>query len=93
MPLIMLVMPILLVLEGWTVGRRATVGLASAALLYVWVRLAAAWGVRLFGGRSEDVWPLVEQGGYVLVFAAAALWTVRIPQASTDKSTTAFARM
>jgi len=68
---------VLYLLLHWTVDARPSRDEVALVLAYLWLRLAAAWGVRLFGGQSEAVWPIAEQGGYVLVFALAGLWSVR----------------
>lgn len=83
-PLILLPFPILLVLLWWTTESRPSRTFVALSLLYLWIRVAAAWMVRLLGGGGEDVWPIAEQGAYVLVFVAAAVWASRSPQTPAD---------
>lgn len=77
LPLILLKIPMLLVLGAWLTDARPSRGFVIAMLAYTGLRFAAVWIVRLAGGSGAEMWPLAEQGMYLVTFAIAAVWMYR----------------
>ncbi|MBI3568152.1 MAG: alkaline phosphatase family protein [Gemmatimonadetes bacterium] len=77
LPMILLKLPLLLLLNWWVTRTAPTRAFVAAMFAYTGLRFAAVWIVRLAGASGEAMWPLAEQGTYLLTFAIATVWVYR----------------
>ncbi len=71
-PAILLKLPLLLLLTWWATDTRPTRQFVALILTYAAIRFVGVWLVRLAGGSGATVWPMAEQGVYLIVFVTAA---------------------
>ncbi len=77
LPFILLKLPMLLILISWLTNVRPTRAFVIAIIAYTGVRFAGVWIVRLAGGSGAEMWPLAEQGMYLVTFTIATVWMFR----------------
>lgn len=73
LPLIAFKIPLLLVLASMILGWRPHGNFVLLAFVYASLRFVTAWLARLAGANTADIWPIAEQGLYLVPFVIAAL--------------------
>jgi hypothetical protein len=76
-PFILLKLPMLLLLTLWAADVALTRRFVLLMFLYLGIRFAGVWVVRLAGGTGAQVWPMAEQAIYLTTFAIATVWAYR----------------
>lgn len=85
LPLILLKIPLLLLLVFWLTRTFPSRAFVIAMLGYTGLRFAAVWAVRLAGGTAIAMWPLAEQGMYLVTFSIATVWMYRASLQGADR--------
>jgi Type I phosphodiesterase / nucleotide pyrophosphatase len=85
-PIILLKLPLLLVLAWLISDTRPSRRFVLLMFAYAGIRFIAVWMIRLMGGSGAELWPMAEQGIYLVPFAIATVWFFRGGESAHERS-------